>query len=329
MKNFDILEFEEYRSDYLSFSGHKKYRECASDIRNFDDYISLLYFAPLSSNAQKIFLIIPSIFNSPDILNIGRPSDIITNLRSLGGVFLIDWKEVKDPNCSLSNYISSISQLLAELSLQRCEKIDLIGHCLGGNLALAINILKPELIGSLTLLSTPWDFSFLSEFREMHKKLVLDSAVKDLDYIPAIYFQILFFLMNQSSFAEKIDYYISNKNKVNIDDFFAIEKWQFSGHDLPRGLYIELMDDIIGKNIMFNNMWNIDGKIIDPSIITNEVIIITGTKDRIVPSCSSSPLVNIIQQSKKFEYNTGHIGYLVGSQKEHFMLDLINSLKIG
>lgn len=328
MKEFDIVsEFEKYRSDYLSFLESSNHKQFTADIRDFDDYISFMHFAPLSENSHKTFLIIPSIFNSPDILNIGRPDDIITNLRSLGNVFLIDWKEIKNPNSTLTNYIDSSCNLLSELSSDR--KIDLLGHCLGGNIALAINILKPELIRSLILLSTPWDFSFLSEFRELHKKLLLDSAVKDLDYIPAIYFQILFFLMNQYSFREKINYYINNKNKFNIDDFFTIEKWQFSGQDLPRSLYIELMDDIIGGNIMFNNMWKIDGNIIDPSIIANEVLIITGKKDRLVPSCSSTPLANIIQQSRKFEYNTGHIGYLIGSQKEHFMLDLINSLKIG
>lgn len=327
----DLLDkFEEYKKDYLSFNVQENHRHFASNIRNFDDYISLVYYAPLHKNTEKIFVIIPSIFNSPDILSIGRPSDIITRLRSLGSVFLIEWQEVQNPNAQISNYIESSNRLLSELASEYLQKIDLIGHCLGGNIALASNVLMgPEVINRLVLLSTPWDFSFLVEFRKVHQNLSLDNSVRDLENIPALYFQILFFLMNQSSFEEKIDYYIGCKENVDIGHFFAIEKWQFSGHPLPRALYIELMDDIIARNIMFNNMWKVGSDIIDPSVITNEVVIITGSRDMVVPVNASKILLNIIQQSRYFEYNTGHIGYLVGSQKEHFMLDLINLLKTG
>lgn len=331
MEREDLLsKFEEYKKDYFSFGAQENYRHVASKIRDFDDYISVVYFKSLNAKAKKIFVIIPSIFNSPEILNIGRPQDIITNLRALGSVFLIEWKEVENPKAQMSDYIYSLNKLLLELSSEFVRKIDLIGHCLGGNIAIASNVLLGvEVINRLVLLSTPWDFSFLAECRKLHQGLLLDHSVQDLEHIPALYFQILFFLMNQSSFEEKIDYYIRCKENLNIGHFFAIEQWQFSGHRLPRALYIELIDDIIDRNVMFNNMWKVGKDIIDPSLIANQVFIISGSKDRVVPVDASKVLVNIIQQSRYFEYNTGHIGYLVGSQKEHFMLDLTNLLKTG
>ncbi len=329
MNIFDILNnLDKYRVDYQNSPKKAGYKEFADSIRDFDDAISLVSFSS-SVDSNRIFLIVPSLFNSPNILNIGYPFDVITNLRSLGRVFLIDWKEVKDPNYKLCKYVSSSCKLLSELSEIFNQKIDLIGHCLGGNIALATTILKPLVINSITLLSTPWDFSFLSEFRKMHKKLDLDYAVRDLDHIPAVYFQILFFLMNQSSFAEKIESYLNNKNTQQMDDFFAIEQWQFSGNDLPRGLYIEIMDDIIERNVTYNNLWKIGDITIDPSLINKQAIIVTGKKDKIVPNDSSKALGEILQHSTKFEYDTGHIGYLVGSQRKYFMLDLINALKNG
>lgn len=50
-----------------------------------------------SQDDIKTFLIIPSIFNSPEIFFLARDKSFIENLRSYGEVYLIDWLEIEEP----------------------------------------------------------------------------------------------------------------------------------------------------------------------------------------------------------------------------------------
>jgi polyhydroxyalkanoate synthase len=319
-KELILEQFEQYKLDYIEFYNQKNYQDHATTKISFDNFCSILYFSPLATMTKRIFLITPSVFNSPNILSIDHPNDLITNLRHLGAVYLVEWQKILDPAVNLNNYATILANVLESISVKHNQAINLIGHCLGGNLTIATSILKPNLVSSLVLMSPPWDFAYLHKAHNIYLQLKLNEAIESLDQAPAIYFQLLFFLMQPESFEQKIDYY--SKQTLNKASFFAIEHWQFSGHALPKALYNQLMEDFIKNNIMLKNQWIINNNIINPALISKPVSIIIGTKDKIVASSSSKTLCDIIPNSTLFEYNTGHIGYLVGSQKEHFMIDL-------
>lgn len=323
MESMRILEqFEQYKHDYFKYRCGNSYKNQVSFTEGFDSLCSISAFLPSKVDAGQVFLIIPSIFNSPDILSIGSPGDIITQLRNFGVVYLIEWQEVHDPRVNLNDYAASVAALVKVLALKHHQEIDLVGHCLGGNLAIAASVIHHKLVASLLLLSTPWAFSYLAMAKEMHSSLGLNIAISNLEKVPALYFQILFFLMQPESFKHKIDYYHAKQDKLNKEEFFAIEHWQFSGYDLPKALYNQLMEEFIGSNIMFDNQWKVGSHAIDPALIKKPVMMVVGTKDKIVTTKSSKVLCDIISNITLFEYNTGHIGYLVGSQKQNFMVDL-------
>lgn len=317
-----LQEFERYKLEYLAFDHQTDHRTHAAANSVFNDFCSIIHFNSLKTTAKRIFLLTPSVFNSPNILSIGHPHDIITNLRNFGEVYLIEWLEIKNPNVNLNDYTIAVANVLEFISLKHEQEIDLVGHCLGANLAITASILKQNLVSSIILMSVPWDFTYLKGAKEIYSKLKFGHAIDSLNQVPALYFQLLFFLIQPESFKQKIDYYHDQKENLDKETFFAIEHWQFSGHDLPRALYNQLMEDFIQSNIMFRNQWVVQDHTINPSLITKPVMMIIGTKDKIVPTHSSRPLCNIIPNVTLFEYNTGHIGYLVGSQREHFMLDL-------
>ena len=317
-----LQEFERYKLEYLAFGHQTDYKTHASASSVFNELCSITHFHSLKTEAKQVFLLTPSVFNSPNILSIGHPHDIITNLRNFGEVYLIEWLEIKNPNVNLNDYALAVTDVLKFISLKHQQKIDLVGHCLGANLAIAASILKQNLVSSIILMSIPWDFSYLKGAKAIYSKLNFGHTIGALDQVPALYFQLLFFLMQPESFKQKIDYYHDQRDKLDKEAFFAIEHWQFSGHDLPRALYNQLMEDLIGSNAMLKKQWVLKDQIIDLALITKPVMMVIGTKDKIVPTHSSRPLCDIIPNITLFEYNTGHIGYLVGSQREHFMLDL-------
>jgi polyhydroxyalkanoate synthase len=287
-----------------------------------------VFFPSLSSRSEELFVIIPSIFNSPEILMIGAPHDIISHLREIGAVYLLEWQEVVDLDFKLSDYALVATQALEYISNKHpSNRSHVVGHCLGGNFAITASVLRPDLVASLTLLTTPWDFTYLKHARAIHKALELDQALEQVDFVPAIYLQILFFLLCQDNLQQKLGLYQVNQSVTNRDDIFAIERWQFSGHPIPKAAYNQLIYEFIDNNCLLNKKFIVDNTVIDPSVLKLPVILISGKKDKIAPVCSTMPLYHILPNATSFIYNTGHIGYLVGSQKENFMLDLSEWIK--
>ena len=147
------------------------------------------------------FLIIPSIFNSPEIFFLARDKNFIENLRSHGEVYLIDWLEIEEPKYLLDDYVHKIIEVIDSLKI---KDVNLIGHCIGGNLAIAAKILISKFIKTLTLLTCPWDFSHFFYIRMLHRYLKLDSGIENLPIIPKIHIQILFFLLFPDYFNAKL-----------------------------------------------------------------------------------------------------------------------------
>ena len=310
MKNADL--FTQYQKEYSSIKDEPSSYAHHTKRISFNEACNILFF---EGEGDELFLIAPSIFNSYKILTIGNPYDIITALRKAGNVYVIEWLEIQDKDFDLSCYASTVAKVLSLYN-----NIHLIGHCLGGNFAIAASVIHPERIKSLILLTTPWDYAHFAAPKVMYDTMGLGKAVKNLDHIPAIYMQILFFLLSPESFEQKLEFYQANQKDVGKSNFFEIERWQFSGHPIPRLAYDELMDKFIGNNILQKGSWVVDGTIIDVNKLQMPIMLILGKKDKLVPRNSASILHSF---SKIFEYNSGHIGYLVGSQREEFVKDLV------
>lgn len=309
MKNLDL--FNEYQKEYRALQKRQARHYPYSWKIPFSKICNILFY---EGQGDKAFLIVPSIFNSHDILTLGAPGDLITNLRKMGCVYLIEWLEVENKDFGLDDYASEVAKVL-----EGFRNIHLIGHCLGGSFAVAASLLHPEQVKSLTLLTTPWDFEHFAAPKVLYNAIGLAKAVEGMDHIPAIYLQILFFLLSPESFEQKLDFYQANQKDISNSNFFDVERWQFSGHPIPRKTYDDLMDRFIDGNILEKGLWVVDGIAIDPTKIKMPIMMVICNKDKLVPKSSGGILSSL---ARVFEYNSGHIGYLVGSQKERFLKDL-------
>lgn len=266
------------------------------------------------------FLIIPSIFNSPEIFFIARNKSFIENLRTVGDIYLIDWLEVKEPAYSLNNYVDKIIEIIGNFS-----SINLIGHCIGGNLAIAANVMVPKKVKTLILLTCPWDFSHFFYVKTLHQYLKLDGYIETLPLIPKIHIQILFFLLFPDYFNVKLDKFFSLISEQEQDLAFRIENWLMSGHDLPKATYHQIMQNILDENMLANLEWKINDIVIDPSIIDCPVYIVAASDDKIVPQFSILPLQRLLKNSTLIEVEGGHISYLINNKLDGLFKNLLYS----
>ncbi len=208
-----------------------------------------------SQDDIKTFLIILSIFNSLEIFFLARDKSFIETLRSYGEVYLIDWLEIEEPKYLLDDYVHKIIEVIDNLKI---KDINLIGHCIGGNLAIATNVLMPKFIKTLTLLTCPWDFSHFFYIRMLHRYLKLDSGIDNLPIIPKIHIQILFFLLFPDYFNAKLKNFFSITSDKEQELALRIENWLMSGNSISKEVYNQIIQNILDKNMFINLKWKIE-----------------------------------------------------------------------
>lgn len=331
----DDNKYQKYFDEFNNYSAQNslgsKYLDLGQIIIT-TKYYQIIYYRKLSSNNisicnyncnNRIFLVIPSIFNSPEILLLAKSSSFINKLRQYGEVFLVDWFEVDRANYLLDDYVLRIIEIITDLRQKKNQQLDLIGHCIGGNLALAATVIEPNLIRTLTLLSTPWDFSHLTIAQNLYNYFNLDNYVQNLPMIPKLHMQILFFLLLPNYFNIKLDKFFSSTVKEEIDLSFRIENWLMSGTAISNSTYKQIMNELICNNILAKLRWRVNNRVINPALITRPVYQVTAVKDRIAPKSSILPLHNLLQKSKVFEVPGGHISYLINDGASNLFMEYL------
>ena len=342
MYNSDANKYQLYFDQYKDFTKNSnigsKYLTEATEVIPADNcqilrYESFQYNSHKNKESintmggQRIFLIVPSFFNSPEILFLNRGRHFIDHLRDLGEVYIINWLEIDNPSFSLDDYVMGVVKSLINVSKKTGKQIDLIGHCIGGNVAIAATVIRNDLVNTLTLLTSPWDFTYLDLLRPTQAFFNLDYHVRQCAIIPKLYIQILFFLLFPNYFDTKLDKYFTFTSNEEKELFFKVEHWLMSGTSLPSATYFQLINSIIGDNIQVKKDWRVNGQIIDPSLLKQPVCLILAENDQIVPQNSILPLYKIFKKSTIVNVEGGHISYLISSKINYLFIVYKNFLE--
>ncbi|RYE06532.1 MAG: alpha/beta hydrolase [Rickettsiaceae bacterium] len=325
------LFFEHYKKYKYSSIATDKYIHNANKIFTLSlNYQLIIYKKKQVINEKKkcdsVFLIIPSIFNSPEILFINPNISLIEYLRSSSDIYLINWLGVVNESFSLENYVLEVINALQYI-YDKGVQIDVIGHCIGGTIALGAAILQSSLVKTLTLLTTPWDFSHFATKVSAYQQLNVESFKTKRSFLPKIYMPILFFLLAPQHFSDKISKYFTLEFEQDKTIFFEIERWLFSGNHITSIVYSQITDQLVKENILVNEKWRIKNKIISPTHLDIPVFMLGASEDKLVPTISMNYLKNSIKDLTYFEIKGGHISYIVGNKIEYFIQIYKNWLK--
>ncbi len=312
--------FKEYK-DYFTGSDFPDLRyNLSEDCQVISPSASLLnYNKGAGLKDSRALLVVPSIFNSSEILFLNEDSSFMELLKnSRREIFLLERKKIEKAEYGLEDYVTEILDIIKILS-RTYRKIDLIGHCIGGNLALAAGLSSPKEVKSLTLLTTPWDFSYLKHKIGLYKLFGLDRIIGDNSTVPSIYNRALFFLLFPEIFPRKFDKYFSMNEEKDKILFFKIEKWLASGLPIPSKAFFEIID-AAERDSFLRNEWKVGGMFINPSLLKIPVFLSYSKEDRLVPT-SSAILPGLLPKVRSYEARGGHISYLVGKGVKDFFYE--------
>ena len=274
-------------------------------------------------------LIIPSLINNADHLDLLPETSFISYLKSHGyRPFLLDWgiPGMAENRAGFYHYCyEKIIPVLQHLKQQFGLPV-VIGHCMGGTLAMAALSRRPDLVSAFLSLAAPWDFSEMPRLPLLNFSAICPSPNS---FIPkAVHSKFLQAAFSAADpFATPLKYYrfgtlirqyqaahICPDTQPAYREFIALEDWINSDRPLSQQLAWECLQHWFCQNNTHHNRWKIQGYQVKPYQFYKPSLIVAPHYDSVVPPKSARDLDNFLPNSQISEPAYGHVNILTSTK---------------
>jgi polyhydroxyalkanoate synthase subunit PhaC len=280
-----------------------------------------------TSLAPVLFL--PSLINRHYILDLLPGRSLVAHFLAEGfPVYMVEWlaPTAEDRYLEFDDlFVRRISKAI-ERTLRDAgsAKLHLVGHCLGGTLALMEALLRPERLKSLALLTSPVDFTEAGKLGKWAQ-----SPEFDLEALTDAYgnvpwpllqgsFQCLRPSLPFSKWARLMDKW---RDPEFCRSFLAMEMWSNDNIAFPGQCYKVLIRDLYQKNALARGEFRLEGKKLSLSDLELPVLDVVALDDHIVPPATRLPMSVGVRAGKEPSVNRidltgGHVGAVLGRRAQ-------------
>jgi polyhydroxyalkanoate synthase len=262
-------------------------------------------------------LVVPSLVNRAYVLDLMPGHSMLRFLAAQGmRPLLLDWGypgEI-ERNFSLSDYIAGrLERALDAVG----QPVTLAGYCMGGLMAVAAALRRPDAVKRLVLLASPWDFWADSpqQARDLAAMLpALEPALAHAGTLGVDTLQTLFSMLDPGSVAAKYrDFGKQDQASPRARLFVALEDWLNDGIPLAAPVARETLAGWYGRNTPAAGEWRVLGMPVQPAELRMPCFVAAPMRDRIVPPGSARALAEQIEGAVLHIPRAGHIGMVAGS----------------
>lgn len=280
---------------------------------------TVLYDYGGHGDAAIPILLVPSLINRAYILDLSQRHSFARWLSANGfWPFVVDWQAPGDAErpFTITDYVvRRLEPALDEVLSLTGERPALLGYCMGGLLAAALAQRRADMLRSLALLATPWDFHAGRPAQAM--SLAAFAAASDwlvgaLGELPVDIIQMLFASLDPVLAERKFVKFAGlDPDSDAACDFVALEDWLNDGVPLSAPVARECLGGWYGSNAPATGAWRIAGDVIDPGRIALPSLVVVPANDRIVPPESAMALGEALPNAAVMRPGAGHIGMMV------------------
>ncbi len=270
-----------------------------------------------SPHSPTRIILIPSLINPPDVLDISEARSLLRHLsRSGHDTALVDWGEpdAKEQDFGLADHVE---RLLIPL-IEQCDvPVILLGYCLGGTLAIAAAALltasgRPPV--AVATIAAPWHFSAYDDNFRTSTMQIWENARATCEILRLVPMEVLqtgFWSLDPArTIAKYAAFARMEEGTAPFNAFITLEDWANAGAPLSFGAGRDIMELCYQTDAPGQGCWNIRGVSIDPTALNIPTLAVASTTDRIVPAAAAPPA------RERINLNLGHVGMMVGSRAE-------------
>ena len=272
--------------------------------------------------AGPTVLFVPSLVNRAYVLDLAPERSLMRWLPGQGfRTLLLDWgwPGEAERNFTLTDYVAG---RLERALMAAPGPVVLAGYCMGGLLALAAALRRPDRVRALALLATPWDFHAGPEGPRRARSAAallpgLDALMEPTGALPVDAIQSLFAMLDPFGIAQKFRAFARLKpDSERAALFVALEDWLNDGVPLPAPVARQCLAGWYGRNEPGRLAWRIAGQVIDPAGWDGPAFAGIPERDRIVPPASAMAAAARLRQGSVHIAAGGHIGMVAGAGAE-------------
>lgn len=267
-------------------------------------------------------MIVPSLINRFTILDLLRERSFVRHLARAGlRPLVLDWGEPGESEraFALGDYIAGPLEAALDAAAGLAGgPVALLGYCMGGLLALALALRRPQTVASLALLATPWDFH---AERPAQARLLaalmewLPVLLGAAEPVPVAIIQGLFMALDpflaERKFVRFAGLDITGDAARN---FVALEDWINDGVPLAQPVALDCARSWYRDNEPGRGTWRVAGAPVRPQEVGVPALVVLPSRDRIVPPRSAAPLAALIPGASVLRPPFGHIGMMASTQ---------------
>ena len=279
----------------------------------------LLDYGDGARSARPV-LFVPSLVNRAYVLDL-LPGRSLLRWLAAHGVrpLLLDWgwPGTGDRSLTLTDLVTGrLERALVAVG----RPVVLAGYCMGGLLTLAAALRRPDLVGALALLATPWDFHAVHARSAQRLGAMLplfEPMMAATGSLPVDALQALFATPNPGAIAAKFRAFgRMDQGGPAARDFVALEDWLNDGVPLAAPVARETLGEWYGLNTPGRGAWQVDGRAVQPGRLAMPAFVAAPARDHIVPPESALPLARLIPGAVLHQPRAGHIGMVAGPRAE-------------
>ncbi|MBL5791159.1 alpha/beta fold hydrolase [Heyndrickxia sporothermodurans] len=271
---------------------------------------TLWYYEPPIKNYSIPILLVYSIINQPDILDLDPENSLIQAFLDDGyEVYLLDFgiPGYEDRELTLNDYVTKYIEkgVGRVLTHSGADEISVMGFCLGGTLAAMHASVTDQPIKNLILSLTPIDFHVFPNFNRWKKPLTekntnFDPIFDSISLIPSPFIEGGIRLITTPIYFSP---YLSLLNRAYDDQYTVkwsrMNDWTKSHIPISGAALKQLFNDFVRDNKLINGGLVIDEKDANLSNIKANLLVVGSQFDKLVPPEQIRPVMDLVSSKDK------------------------------
>jgi polyhydroxyalkanoate synthase len=236
--------------------------------------------------------------------------------------YVLDWgaPDGEDAANTLETYLRGYLRRAIRAALREsgAREVSLLGYCMGGTMALHALAAQPALpVRNLVTMATPVDFRSLSPLVDALAEGRLDpeSVLDDDGNVPPDLIYTFFRIKKPT--ADLVQYANLWQNLWNdeyVEGYQALGRCFRDQVPLPGAAFLQIAGMWIRENAFVSGKLRLGGRAVSLAALELPVLVVTATRDELVPASASRPLLELLPGStpELLELEAGHASLTTG-----------------